>query len=521
MPYSACGAGGTGVLRQMIQGWPGGGRIRPRWSRSSAVPARITAFIVGFPTWRWAVPVSVVGLFGFGLAVHFPIFTSPVLDVDEATVGSIAQEILRGRHLYEDLVDRKPPILFLVYAASFLVTGGDSLLPIRVMMVALEVATGVLIGWVICDRWRYRLAIATLFLLGTATLPLADAHAASFEAFFVLPMTLAWWFSRRGKALPAGIALAVATLVKQSAVFTLIPIVFNLWRQPNGPRRVAVMGAAFAGVYLTVGSSFGLRQFLFWNLTGNASYLGASSLLGLLGRAALTMAIYGLSHLVLVWLAGRAWVERRQHLDLWLWLLSALMGVVIGQHFFGHYYLQVLPPLTAIAATQIDRVPVRRTLKVAVGITAVWLVASTLAPRPDLPPYVKLVAQIDKLSDRDDPILVWGVFSEATWASSRPMASRFPHTNFVTGIDQGRPTEGALGELCADLSLRPPTLIIDTSPANVRDSGKAPMLAVPEMERVLASYRRAATVDGIVIYKRVDPPVSCDGQPEAAAAATN
>jgi len=489
---------------------------RPAWTDASN---RVAAFVTWFPTWRFAVPVSIFGMFLFGLAVHFPIFTSPVLDVDEATVGSIAQEILRGRHLYEDLVDRKPPILFLVYAASFLLTGGDSLLPVRVMMVALEVATGLLIGWVICDRWRYRLAIAALFLLGTATFPLADAHAASFEAFLVLPMTLSWWFSRRGKALPAGIALAVATLVKQSAVFTLIPVVFNLWRQPNGPRRVAVMAAAFAGLYLTVGSSFGLRQFLFWNLTGNASYLGASSLLGLAGRAGLTLLIYGLSHVVLVWLAGRAWVDRREHLDLWLWLLSALIGVAIGQHFFGHYYLQVLPPLVAIAATQIDKIPLKKALKVAVAITAAWLLASVLVPRPDLPPYVKLVAQIDKLSDRDDPILVWGVFSEATWASSRPMASRFPHTNFVTGVDQGRPTEGALGELCTDLTQRPPTLIIDTSPANVRDSGKAPMLAVPEMQVVLRSYRRAATVDGIVIYKLIAPPVSCDGRLEAPAIA--
>jgi hypothetical protein len=177
--------------------------------------------------------------------------------------------------------------------------------------------------------------------------------------------------------------------------------------------------------------------------------------------------------------------------------------------------------LVAIAATAISKVSLRKTMGVAVGVTAVWLIASVLVPRPDLPPYVKLVAQIDKLSDRDDPILVWGVFSEATWASSRPMASRFPHTNFVTGIDQGRPTEGALADLCTDLTLRPPELIIDTSPANVRDSGKAPMLDVPEMREVLTSYRRAATVDGIVIYKRTAPPVTCDGQPETTPAPSN
>jgi len=460
---------------------------------------------------RLAIPGAIVGLFGFGLVVHFPIFTSPVLDVDEATVGSIAQEILRGRHLYEDLVDRKPPILFLIYAVSFLVTRGDSLLPVRMLMVGLEVATGLLIGWVMCDRWRHRLAIAVLFLLGTAAFPLADAHAASFEGFMVLPMTLAWWFSRKGRALPAAVALAVAMLVKQSAVFTIIPIAYNLWRGPNGPRRVAVMAIGTTGLYLLVGTSFGLREFLFWNLTGNASYLGASSLLGLALRASVTLGVYAVGHVVLVWLAGRAWVDRREHLDLWLWLVSALMGVAIGQHFFGHYYLQVLPPLAALAATQIDRAPWRRAVQVAAITTAVWLAVTVIMPRPDLPPYVRLVAQIDRLSDRDDPILVWGVFSEATWASARPMASRFPHTNFVTGVDQGRPTQGALGDLCQDIEARPPTLIVDTSPANVRDSGKAPMVDVPAMVAVLRSYRRQATVDGMVIYKLVSPSVTCGG----------
>ncbi len=117
----------------------------------------------------------------------------------------------------------------------------------------MEAATGLLIGWALCNRWRHRVAIAALFLLGTAAFPLADAHAASFEGFMVLPMTAAWWFSRKGRALPAAVALAVATLVKQSAVFTIIPIAYNLWRGPNGPRRVAVMAAGSVGLYLVVG----------------------------------------------------------------------------------------------------------------------------------------------------------------------------------------------------------------------------------------------------------------------------
>ena len=38
--------------------------------------------------------------------------------------------------------------------------------------------------------------------------------------------------------------------------------------------------------------------------------IAAPSILGLFARAGLTLLIYGISHVVLVWLAGRAWVER-------------------------------------------------------------------------------------------------------------------------------------------------------------------------------------------------------------------
>ena len=194
--------------------------------------------------------------------------------------------------------------------------------------------------------------------------------------------------------------------------------------------------------------------------------------------------------------------------------------MAIGQHFFGHYYLQVLPPLAALAATQIDRISLAAG---AAGRPAVapprcgWGSPCSL-PRPDLPPYVRLVAQIDRLSDRDDPILVWGVFSEATWASARPMASRFPHTNFVTGVDQGRPTQGALDDLCQDIEAR-------AADADHRHQpGQRPRLGQGADGRRAGhgvacwpSYRRQADVDGIVIYKLVQPDGHLRPRPAASA----
>jgi hypothetical protein len=445
--------------------------------------------------------LAVVGVLALAFLVHFPIFTSNRLDVDESSIGSIAQGLLRGGHLYTNLVDRKPPLLFYAYAASFWITGSNSLIPIRLVIVALEAATGLLIGVTLCREWKHRAAVAALFVLGTATFPYNDAHAAGFEAFMLLPITLAWYWSRRGRAVLAALALVVAVLIKQPAAFTIVPVAYNLWRAPNGRRQLTALVGTAGAAYLAVAALFGIRQFLFWNISSNGSYLGVYSLIGTIGVGALSTATYAASHVVMVWLAARGWPERRLHVDLWLWLGTAFIGVAAGEHFFGHYFFQLLPPLAALSATQIARVTLRSAMAVAGATTAVWLAFVVAMPRPDLPPYKAVVREVDRLSTKDQAVFVWGSYSEITWASERPMATRFPHTNFVTGIDQGGPTKGALTDLCHDLDHSRPEVIVDTSPADLRDAGKVPLFSVPRMAALMRSYEPVADIGNVIVYR--------------------
>ncbi len=445
--------------------------------------------------------LALVGLLGLAYLVHFPIFTSNRLDVDEASVGSIAQGLLRGGHLYTNLVDRKPPGLFYLYAASFWLTHSNSLIPIRILVVGLEAVTGLVIGVAMCQAWRHRVAVAALFVLGTATFAYNDAHAAGFEAAMLLPITLAWWFSRKGMAVAAALALVVAVLIKQPAAFTVLPVAYNLWRRPDGRRQVTILVGTGLAAYGAVALAFGFRQFWYWNISSNGGYIGVYSVVTTIGVAVLSTGIYSASHVVMVWLAARAWPERKSQVDLWLWLLSALVGVAIGGHFFGHYFFQALPPLAAIGATQIAAVTLRKTMAVAGATTALWLAVTVAMPRPDLPPYKAVVKQVDRLTTPDQPVFVWGSYAEVTWASGRPMATRFPHTNFVTGVDQGKPTKGALADVCHDLDRSRPTLIVDTSPAGLRDAGKVPLFSVPAMAKLMTAYEPVANVNNVIIYR--------------------
>src|SRR2546430_7385946 len=54
-----------------------------------------------------------------------------------------------------------------------------------------------------------------------------------------------------------------------------------------------------------------------------------------------------------------AWRARREDRDLWLWLASSVVAVVVGLRFFPHYYLQLLPPLTLLGVRGLDGIPPR------------------------------------------------------------------------------------------------------------------------------------------------------------------
>src|SRR5262249_62048009 len=79
-----------------------------------------------------------------------------------------------------------------------------------------------------------------------------------------------------------------------------------------------------------------------------------------------------------LWTAPGAWRARREladdgdtNTDLWLWLVSSALSVAIGLRFFGHYYLQLVPPLALLAAIALSRASQR-----AVKITIAFALAT-------------------------------------------------------------------------------------------------------------------------------------------------
>jgi hypothetical protein len=478
---------------------------------------------------RAARPAWILGFSGLSLALHLPGLVFHLFNSDEATIATMATVINRGGLLYHQTADRKPPIVPYLYAAVFRLTGTTDLRPVRAAAALSLAATAYLLAREAERRYGSRRAgtiCGVVFLVAVASFFPPDSQAAGFETFMLLPMTAAVIHAGQGESLAAGLWLAVACLTKQTAVTTILPVAYLLWRTRGLRWVVVATGVCGAVVFLTA-EVFGPSQFVLWTVTGNGGYLALrGSLLATFWRGmGMTWAFIGinLGLVVLALLAfrgtgGRAPGERPFPVDLLLWLVGGAIGVVSGLRFFGHYYLQLYPPL-ALAATATLAGLERLGRRVATGALA--LPAAVLFGVALLPPdergvlrYGAIAQRVRQVTGPDDRIFVWGQVPEIYWASGRRPATRFVHTGFLTGNSGGRPQEGATAAdgipgawamLAQDFTSTPPDLIVDSSATAIRGANYYPLSNTSLWPTVETDYRDIGSVDGFELYQRIVP----------------
>ncbi|MGZ8764026.1 MAG: ArnT family glycosyltransferase [Acidimicrobiia bacterium] len=469
---------------------------------------------------RWRLPLVFGALLLLTVGLRLPAFTVAVFNSDETFLATQAEVINDGGRLYHDAVDRKPPLVPYLYAAVLAVTGSNNLAGVRVVAMFSVALTAVLLvaegrrrdgarrGWI----------AGLLFVFASVCFAPQDGQAANFEVFMLPFATAAILLARREKFAASGVAVAAATLAKQTGAATLLPVLYLAWRVRRR-RGVAEAGAGFALPLAVVALLVGPAQLLFWAVLGNGSYLGIGSasayVLGLFAVMSVAFVLCNLPVVAPVFWAWRSRVDRDET-DLWLWLLSGVLSVAVGFRFFGHYYLQLLPPLCLISAGVLARASERLRVAtvgaaalLAVGFSIVGHVAQPFGVEPR---YQRVSRFIESNASERDRILVWGALPEVYWASNRRPATRFASNSFVTGHWGGRPegdltadlaTPGALEQFLADFGEHPPRYVIDTSPAAIRDAQYYPMSKFPSIKALVgANYHYVRSIDGIAVYER-------------------
>ena len=421
----------------------------------------------------------------------------------------------RGVTLYGDAWVDRPQGLLLVYRA-LLAFGGGSTESLRILAAGVAVVVVIataLVAFRLCGTIE---AIASALLVGTfAASPFVESFTLSGELLASLPAVLSMLaftaYLRRGQVVwlgAAGLLTGCAVMIKQSAFDAgLAAFVFLLLA---GRRRALEASILVLGVLVAVAIAWAAAPHAhdWWDAVVAYRAEGDSLLTGSrlhrlqLFADSLPAAAKGLG--VLTVLAALGW--RSAPLLVRLWLGAALVGVLGGGNFHPHYYVQLVVPLSILAAVGVRQLLVeRRPLVTAacagaalatLAVTApLWFATGPAQARAIWPKDRHLVhseriaSYIRARTQPDDRIYVLWAGADLYYLADRRPALRYMWYRNVERID------GALASARRMLAARRPVLVVVAQQPGTIDPSRA------TAEILRQKYRLAARVEGVRILE--------------------
>jgi len=516
------------------------------------------------------------GIFVVLCLLRLPLPDRPVRDVDESVSAIIATTWLDGGLPYRDAIDQRGPVTYALYALTFLLADANDMTAIHwALLVLILVSAGVVfaLGRRLLPGSRgaaLAFTAAALFTIGSYTYRRSQMLAfhtewpgmlASTVGMLLLWLALGHAEKPRRNLLLAGICFGLAFLSKQPAVFdggaagTFLLLQAaaqkSLFRRETLVRAALLACGFFGTVLLFIGyfaAQGALWDFYYYYWKYNVDHYTAvvpvaERLRGLnpfaWRRHYLTAnPTLFIGSVVSAWVALRSLWQQRQTPEsapwgrflLVLWLVFAYFGASYSGRNFGHYFIQIIPPLCLLTAWLVVDLWHAESLRakfqrhglefrcLLLLVVAIGLIYSLHRFRRDMafltiteparPRVVQdsLLGYIRSHSDAEDTLFVWGYNPEIYLLAPRRAASRYSNTNYLTGMlpwenhREGIDTAehivpGSWDILIKELEQSRPSLIVDTVPGNHRFYRKYPIEAFPRLEGYLEkNYRRSARV---------------------------
>lgn len=472
--------------------------------------------------------------------------------------------MLRGRLLYSEFVNNKPPLLYVYYAAAQWLAG-RGLFAVHLVTTMVTVP---LIALAVSACYRHRrpgVVAALAFLVYSAAFIGHDMLSANTEILMLLPASWAVVVLRDGSAtgrpwrvVAAGALIGCGVLLKYQvgtwlAAFALAVLVHEVVsRKRNGETVVAgAVGAAavkvgwlaagfvvpLAATYWYFASQGGAEALLYWTIGNNLRYTSNPILLREAAERAVSYFVPFVVVTAPLWWATAKGCRRLEP-QYWQVLVLGLVVVsippaLLGWRFYPHYFIQLYVPLALAAAPTLTALFDARHTRAA-RLVAMWtfvmlagfMVANAILYLGDVKVYRERDPVFRKIGERlradpcyvDGSLFVWGYAPIIYYYADMPAASRFVVmaqsrlTGYLSGnlaSNRGElPTDhlvepGHWDWLMDDLERNHVTFVVDTAPADIYRWGRYPIDDYPRLARYLSdSFTLVDTVDRVRIFRR-------------------
>ena len=291
-------------------------------------------------------------------------------------------------------------------------------------------------------------------IAGAMALFPADAGAANYAHFALLPGTAAIIWARRGTllmALAAGVAIGIAILCRQSWLLGVVPACVSIGLHGRW-RNVAPFLAAAAATVATTGFYAPLGRFWEWNVTNSPGFVFAgTSVWSALGSGLASVAGFAAFHPVVTVAVGVVSQPQLRQSDAGHCLTTSTCGCGLprasppGRQGCDSSATTGCRSCRRSCCSRFPSLPVgpsrSRTaaiVGVAVPAVAAWVllfVPGSFHNRPDPDALASYVRSHTTAADR---VFVWGSYPEVLVAADRLPAGGLVHTDFVVGRSGGR-----------------------------------------------------------------------------------
>ena len=476
---------------------------------------------------------------------------TPLID-DEEAFATFARVILHGGLPYVSVVDKHPPLLYYWYALWLRLFGDTNMLAVHIIGMLWVFLTCLVIYRIGKKIYSGRAGLFAALAYAIFTTTYKPSYISiSASLIMALPITLSVLFFLKERFFLCGIFCGLAVFTKYQSLVQLPFIIAAIFytgihfKTPSplmgegggdGKNRIAARLAAFiAGTTVVSAAVLGFLYFQgtlspFYEYTWKAglSYVSTGQD-GYLRRALVNIGSY-VAATAILWVSlfyhVRAVLKKEAEILMLGWFIFSIPAVFVGGRFYGHYFIQLLPPLCIIAGPWLlrwwdDRRAVITALLIIFGI-------GFMIPRifyrgiadhfgfHSLEVETKIAEYIKGRTEPSDKIFIWGVEPGLYFLAERFPATRFLWSDSLTGrlpgvveAQRGGMDTGAFVEardwklFMDDLLNNKPSYIIDCSSGNLRDYGKFPIHSYPPISEYLAKYYTKETaIDGVDLYRR-------------------